>query len=480
MAACRLLRILLTLLTPPQPCDEIIGLSHLGHAGSCGRCGVEREWAALGQLRRHRRTRRKRSLRLQWALATAAPWALSAGLLVSFTASAGQADHPDGLPASLIQRAAPAAQSALEEGPSLLVAASAFRLPGLSLSSSFQQAHLSHETPERRVSIDPRQPREDMKRSAKAFPEIDRSAKGDPLPGLRPSLSQRANPAELTRIVFGDTQPGLISGGFSLDALREAEGIEGPQTGFVPYANEEGLTDPALSDASPSSLKPLIASPRAAELHLESIDGSTPFASGRAATTASTTPSVRYDVVTLAPAAPPAVLVALPRASAVTKSPAIAALPKAAPGPREIYTSLIAEGDMARQQRCLAEAVYFEARSESEEGRAAVAQVVLNRVKSELYPNTVCGVVYQNSHRHLACQFTFTCEGKSLRITEPEPWRAAVRIAREVYEGTTYLPEVGASTHYHAQYVKPYWARKLKKMDTIGQHVFYKLRPGQT
>ena len=135
---------------------------------------------------------------------------------------------------------------------------------------------------------------------------------------------------------------------------------------------------------------------------------------------------------------------------------------------------------MARQQRCLAEAVYFEARSESDEGRAAVAQVVLNRVKSTLYPDSVCGVVYQNSHRYLACQFTFTCEGKSLRITEPGPWRDAVRIAREVYEGTTYLPEVGASTHYHAQYVRPYWAKKLKKMDTIGQHIFYKLRPGQT
>ncbi len=434
----------------------------------------------MGQLRRQRRTRRKRSLRLQWALATAAPWALSAGLLVSFTASAGQTDHADGLPASLIQRATPAPQSALEEGPSLLIAASAFRLPGLSLSSSFRQASLSFDEPERRVAIDPRQPREDMKRAAKAFPEIDRSAKGDPLPALRPSLSRRGDPLELTRVVFGDTQPGLISGGFTLDALRETDGVEGPRTGFVPHADEEGLTDPALSEASPNSLRPVITSARAAELHLESIDGSTPFTSGRGATTASTTPSVRHDVVTLAPAAPPPALVALARPAAPAGTPATGLARPSAPGPREIYTSLIAEGDMAKQQRCLAEAVYFEARSESEEGRAAVAQVVLNRVKSELYPNTVCGVVYQNSHRRLACQFTFTCEGKSLRITEPEPWRAAVRIAREVYEGATYLADVGASTHYHANYVRPYWAKKLKKMDTIGQHVFYKLRPGQT
>ena len=147
---------------------------------------------------------------------------------------------------------------------------------------------------------------------------------------------------------------------------------------------------------------------------------------------------------------------------------------------KQDYTKLIAPESMAKEQRCLAEAVYFEARSESLQGQAAVAQVVLNRVKSGLYPSSVCGVVYQNSNRYLACQFTFTCEGKSLRITEPASWRDAVRIAREVYDGTTYLPEVGASTHYHANYVRPYWAKKLRKMDTIGQHVFYQLRPGQT
>jgi spore germination cell wall hydrolase CwlJ-like protein len=70
-----------------------------------------------------------------------------------------------------------------------------------------------------------------------------------------------------------------------------------------------------------------------------------------------------------------------------------------------------------KEQRCLAEAVYFEARSEPEAGQAAVAQVVLNRVRSGLYPTSVCGVVYQNRHRHLACQFTFACEGKALRTT---------------------------------------------------------------
>ncbi|WP_054143985.1 cell wall hydrolase [Bosea sp. AAP35] len=424
-----------------------------------------------------KRTRRIGSAGLKWALTTVAPWALSAGMLVSFTASAGQDFSRDGLPTTSLFRAPPAPDSDLEEGPSLLIAASAFRLPGLSLSSAIRQAHLSHEDPERRVAIDPRQPREEMKRGISGFPQVDRSAKGDALPRLRPSLSAKA-PRELEQVVFGDTQPGLISGGFSLEAMREAEGIIGPPVGFEPHSDEQGLTDPALSDASPDALTPggNLANPFGNVPR--TIDGATPGVASAHAQTSST-PRVSYSVTTLVPAliapiAPDAPGLSV-RAPSVTRRG-----PNADSGAREIYTGLIASADMARQQRCLAEAVYFEARSEPDLGRAAVAQVVLNRVKSTLYPDSVCGVVYQNSHRHLACQFTFTCEGKSLRITEPAPWRDAVRIAREVYEGTTYLPDVGASTHYHAQYVRPYWAKKLKKMDTIGQHVFYKLRPGQT
>ena len=109
-----------------------------------------------------------------------------------------------------------------------------------------------------------------------------------------------------------------------------------------------------------------------------------------------------------------------------------------------------------------------------------MAQVVLNRARSGLYPSSVCGVVYQNRHRHLACQFTFACEGKSLRISDGPSWRDATRIAKAVLEGRTYLAEVGGSTHYHADYVKPSWSRRLKKMDVIGRHIFYKLKPGQT
>jgi hypothetical protein len=126
-----------------------------------------------------------------------------------------------------------------------------------------------------------------------------------------------------------------------------------------------------------------------------------------------------------------------------------------------------------REMKCLAEAVYFEARSEPEKGQAAVAQVVLNRVRHEAYPNSVCGVVYQNRHRYLACQFTFACEGKALRTDEPGPWATAQRIARDVAEGRTYLPGVGNATHYHANYVRPWWARYMERRERIGRHLFF-------
>ena len=144
------------------------------------------------------------------------------------------------------------------------------------------------------------------------------------------------------------------------------------------------------------------------------------------------------------------------------------------------YAALLVGDHGTRERKCLAEAVYFESRSEPEDGQAAVAQVVLNRATSGLYPASICGVVYQNRTHYKACQFSFACEGKSLRVTEPEAWAVAVRIANEVVDGKTYLSDVGGATHYHANYVRPGWARRLVKMDVIGHHVFYKLHAGQT
>ena len=142
------------------------------------------------------------------------------------------------------------------------------------------------------------------------------------------------------------------------------------------------------------------------------------------------------------------------------------------------YAALIDPKDKARQMRCLAEAIYFESRSEPEAGQAAVAQVVLNRVRSGIYPTTVCGVVYQDRNRPFACQFSFACEGKSLRIEEPGPWAVATRIAEAVVSGANYNPMVGVAVNYHANYVSPFWTGYLKRVDRIGAHIFYAMRDG--
>ncbi len=161
------------------------------------------------------------------------------------------------------------------------------------------------------------------------------------------------------------------------------------------------------------------------------------------------------------------VSVPLPPPPGTVRIPPVAAKPVPPKSP------LVGTVTSEKEMKCLAEAVYFEARSEPERGQAGVAQVVLNRARSGVYPSTVCGVVYQNRHRYLACQFTFACEGKSLRITEPGPWATAQRIARDVAEGRTYLPGVGNATHYHANYVRPWWARHMEKREKVGSHIFY-------
>ncbi|WP_298813755.1 cell wall hydrolase [uncultured Roseibium sp.] len=131
-----------------------------------------------------------------------------------------------------------------------------------------------------------------------------------------------------------------------------------------------------------------------------------------------------------------------------------------------------------KEQRCLAEAIYFEARGESEEGQVAVAQVVLNRVKNPAYPNSICGVVYQNKHKRNRCQFSFACDGIKDRISSPAAWKTAQRLTKDVLNGKQYLKMVDASTHYHATYVSPRWARSMAKRGQVGLHIFYKTYAG--
>lgn len=124
--------------------------------------------------------------------------------------------------------------------------------------------------------------------------------------------------------------------------------------------------------------------------------------------------------------------------------------------------------------KCLAQAVYYEAAREPIEGRRAVAQVVLNRVRSPLYPNSVCGVVYEGSERATGCQFSFTCDGSLLRTPMPALWREAEEVARQALAGSV-ESSVGTATNYHADYVLPKWAFTLAKIEQIGRHIFYRL-----
>ncbi|MEM7463502.1 MAG: cell wall hydrolase, partial [Pseudomonadota bacterium] len=131
-----------------------------------------------------------------------------------------------------------------------------------------------------------------------------------------------------------------------------------------------------------------------------------------------------------------------------------------------------------KEQHCLTAGIYFEARGEPVRGQAAVAQVILNRVKNPTYPNSVCGVVYQNKKWRNRCQFSFACDRVKDRVRNPELWEVAQYVARETTEGRIWLTEVGSSTHYHATYVRPKWAKRMKKVGKIGLHVFYRTKRG--
>ena len=137
---------------------------------------------------------------------------------------------------------------------------------------------------------------------------------------------------------------------------------------------------------------------------------------------------------------------------------------------------LFDEKSRAKSEKCLAEAVYFEARGEAVRGQIAVAQVVMNRAFSGFYPNTVCGVVYQNKNHHLACQFTFACDNVADVVREPDMWDRANKIAKAMLDGQIWLPEVAKSTHYHAYWVHPSWVHEMKKMYKFGVHTFYRPR----
>ena len=122
---------------------------------------------------------------------------------------------------------------------------------------------------------------------------------------------------------------------------------------------------------------------------------------------------------------------------------------------------------------CMAEALYFEARGEKMSGQIAVAEVILNRVKSRRFPNSVCAVVSQGSSRRNACQFSFKCDGQPERFSERKAYERVGKVAQMMLDGRKH-DLTGGATHYHTTAVKPGWSRRLTRTTQIGEHLFYR------
>lgn len=127
--------------------------------------------------------------------------------------------------------------------------------------------------------------------------------------------------------------------------------------------------------------------------------------------------------------------------------------------------------DLSKQEMCLAEALYFEARGEPVQGQIAVAEVILNRTQSARFPDTVCDVVYQGSHRHNACQFSYTCDGLPESFDEQRAYDHSKRLAAHLLNEER-AGLVRGAEFYHAVTVQPSWAKKLHQVAQIGDHIF--------
>ena len=130
------------------------------------------------------------------------------------------------------------------------------------------------------------------------------------------------------------------------------------------------------------------------------------------------------------------------------------------------------------EESCLATAVYFEARSESQLGQLAVATVILNRVKASNSSTSICGVVYKGASHFNACQFSFACDGKPDIPEDSHAWETALAVTalalagdKEMKDGPMHI--LATATHYHADYVDPYWSKSLNRLTKIGRHIFY-------
>jgi hypothetical protein len=369
--------------------------------------------------------------RLGWAASVVAPWCLGVGVLLSITAEAGQ--EPVQYGGVVDRRALLETADPVRKAIALAEHQRAVDEDGVPV--PLVEARLPVRDPGEFAAPDEIEPNRTLKDHALPLPSVDPTEKGDPFNGLRPAFDARRRSAPLGSDphAFQDWPP-------EVQDPRDADFDSG-----IPLSHER------LGDAPNSRARSIS-------------DGATPSLPLDFALNSST-PTPSDGVLVIVEVDP-----VQPETTVAQKSVLADGKPN--------YAALIDPRDGVRQMRCLAEAIYFESRGEPEHGQAAVAQVVLNRVRSGIYPTTICGVVYQDRNRPFACQFSFACEGKSLRIGEPGPWSVATRIAQEVVSGTNYNPLVGEAVNYHANYVAPFWAGYLRKVDRIGNHIFYAMRDG--
>jgi hypothetical protein len=365
--------------------------------------------------------------RIGWALSVAAPWCVAFIMLVSITAEAEQEPFEFA--------------SAFDRGHGIGASAALDRLRTVDEDGEplpiVQSRYVAGDRDELAADSGESEPNGALKQAGEKFPAVDRVAKGDPLVGP-PSFNAR----RLDRRRAQADPDALNSWPHELEDPRD-DGFDPAHTMSPPRPSNGGEQE--QESAAPAF-----------------DDGATPA------------PPLEFALNSSSPTSSDGVLVVVESdGSGLTTVPQLSD-----EDGKPNYAALIDPKDSARQMRCLSEAIYFESRSEPEEGQAAVAQVVLNRVRSGIYPTTVCGVVYQDRNRPFACQFTFACEGKSLRIEEPGPWAVATRIAEAVVSGANYNSKVGVAVNYHANYVSPFWVGYLKRVDRIGAHIFYAMRDG--
>jgi spore germination cell wall hydrolase CwlJ-like protein len=149
-----------------------------------------------------------------------------------------------------------------------------------------------------------------------------------------------------------------------------------------------------------------------------------------------------------------------------------------APSAKELAVLKAAALNLAAQENCLAQAIYYEARGEGIEGQKAVAEVILNRTHHANYPRSICGVVFQGASLDRGCQFSFTCDGEMDRAKSPGAWTSARRLAVRILSGRVELGNMtGGAIAFHAADVEPDWSDEMLQTVQIGNHIFYRRLP---